>query len=294
MSWNAELVATFAAVVDTGTFDGAARQLHMTPSAVSQRIKTLEQQVGRRLAVRSRPVTPTDAGRAVLRHAQRLALLEHDLTTDLGVDPPGGFVRMGVAVNADSLATWFLDPLATFAAEHEVALELHREDQERTARLLTDGVVMAAVTSRSTPVPGCRVEPLGALMYVPVAAPAWIQRWDRGSTGETLAHAPRVDYDRHDTLQVRWLSQQDVTAPTAARHLVPSSHDFARAVELGLGWGLLPVQHAEPMLEDGRLVTLDGPPISTPLWWQYWSSPSDTLAALTDVVLTHAQVRLVR
>ena len=290
--FSPELTLTFAAVVDAGTFDEAARRLHVTPSAVSQRIKTLEQQAGQRLIVRSRPVRPTDGGLAVLRHARRLALLEHELASDLGLGSGReGRVRLGVAVNADSLATWFLDPVAEFAADRDVEIDLHREDQEHT-QLLSDGVVVAAVTSRSLPVPGCRVVALGALEYLPVAASAWRDRWAAVSEAEALTRGPRLDYDRHDTLQTQWLTGRGI-ATTGPRHQVPSSHDFAAAVERGLGWALLPTAHAGPLLERGAVVQLDGPAVHTPLYWQHSATPSDLLSGLTDAVRRAAGAALI-
>ncbi|MGA7149383.1 MAG: LysR family transcriptional regulator, partial [Microbacterium sp.] len=85
-----ELAETLAVVVDDGTLDAAAQRLHITPSAVSQRIKTLEELLGRVVLVRSKPVRPTDAGSAVIRLARQAALLEHDTLAELGADPDGG------------------------------------------------------------------------------------------------------------------------------------------------------------------------------------------------------------
>ena len=148
-----ELAETLAAIVDEGTLDAAAARLHLTPSAVSQRLKTLERQVGRVLLERTKPARATAAGLAVVRYARQLSLLEHDVLAELG-DPEAGRVSVPLAVNADSLATWFLDPLARLSRTRPVVFELHRDDQDFTAGLLESGAVMAAVTSRADPVAG--------------------------------------------------------------------------------------------------------------------------------------------
>lgn len=290
--WTDPVAArTVAAVVDAGTFDAAARQLHVTPSAVSQRVKALEQALGQRLLVRSTPVRATDAGEAVLRYARRVALLDQDVATELGLTGPRR-PHLAVAVNADSLATWFLDALAAFTASHDVEVELHREDQSRTAGMLEDGTVVAAITAQSDPVPGCRVEPLGAIEYRAMAAPSWVRRWaPDGADAVALRQAPRVDYDRTDTLQRDWLATRDVDADATPRHLVPSSHDFTRAVALGLGWGLVPRQHAR---EHPLLVDLGGPTMRTVLWWQRWRTSSALLDGLTDAVVGTARSTLAR
>jgi LysR family transcriptional regulator (chromosome initiation inhibitor) len=275
-------VRTVAAVVETGTFDAAARSLHVTPSAVSQRVKALEQVVGQRLLVRSTPVRPTAAGEVVLRYARRLALLDEDVAAELGLAETH-LPRLSVAVNADSLATWFLHAVARFTGSSDAQVQLHREDQTRTARMLEDGTVMAAVTARAEPVPGCSAVALGAIEYRAMAARSWVERCaPDGVDGDTLATAPRVDYDLTDTLQADWLADRGVDASLAPRHLVPSPHDFAHAVALGLGWGLLPAQHATRYTDD--LVDLGGPTIRSPLTWQRWRTPSALLDRLTDAV----------
>ncbi|MFE6997403.1 LysR family transcriptional regulator ArgP [Microbacterium sp. NPDC057659] len=291
MQIDAQLAATVAAVIDEGSFDAAARRLHVTPSAVSQRIKALEQQLGRVVVVRSKPVRATEAGEALVRLARQVALLEHDTITAFGLSPDQAGetrVRVPLAVNADSMATWFLAPIARVARQHDIDVDLHRDDQNYTARLLESGEVMAAVTSESTPVGGCRVEPLGVLEYRPMATAAYLERWMPGGvTAEALASAPFVDFDRRDELQHDWLRAHGVDPWSVPRHYVPASYDFAQAVRLGLGWALIPlVQGVE------GLVDLGGPATRTPLYWQQWNLRSPLLDAIAAEVAAEASSAL--
>lgn len=284
-----DLALTLAAVIDEGTLDAAARRLRVTPSAVSQRIKTLEEQLGRVVLVRSKPARLTDAGAAVVRMARQIALLEHDALAGLGDD---GTARTTVplAVNADSLATWFLDPLARLAERHPVVFELHRDDQDFTAGLLESGTVMGAVTSRERPVAGCRVSPLGAMRYEAVATPAFVAEWmPDGADPAALAIAPLVDFDRRDDLQTRWLRTHGVDQTVPPRNFVPASSDFAAAVRAGLGWGMLPRFQSAQALGDGALVLLGGPPLDVPLYWQQWNLRSPLLDAIADEIVTEGR-----
>ncbi|MEX0153315.1 LysR family transcriptional regulator ArgP [Microbacterium sp. LMI1-1-1.1] len=284
-----DLARTLAIVVDEGTLDAAARRLHITPSAVSQRIRALEDQLGRVLLVRSKPVRTTEAGDAVVRLARQLALLEHDALVGMGA-AGGGAASLSLAVNADSLATWFLPPLARVAARRDVVFDLHRDDQDFTAALLESGTVMAAVTSRQTPVAGCRVRPMGVLRYEAVVAAPFARRWFAdGVTSATLAAAPLVDFDRRDDLQTQWLRARGVAVEAPPRHRVPASQDFAAAVVLGLGWGLLPVFQSEPHLDDGVLVRLGGDPVDVPLYWQQWNLTSPLLDEVADELVTEGR-----
>ena len=286
-----ELAETIAVVIDEGTLDAAARRLHITPSAVSQRIKTLEEQLGRVLLVRSKPARATEAGAAVVRLARQAALLEHDAIAMLGADPDeAARITMPLAVNADSLATWFLGPLARLSQQHPVVFELHRDDQDFTAGLLESGTVMGAVTSRATPVAGCRVSVLGAMRYEAVATPAFAARWFGDGVDErSLAAAPVVDFDRRDDLQAQWLRASGADPALPPRHYVPASNDFATSVRLGLGWALLPRFQSQEALDRGELVALGGPPVDVPLHWQQWNLRSELLDAVADAIVAEGR-----
>ncbi|XKF89277.1 LysR family transcriptional regulator ArgP [Microbacterium lacus] len=286
-----ELAETIAVVVDEGTLDAAARRLHVTPSAVSQRIKTLEELLGRVVLVRSKPARATEAGAAVVRLARQAALLEHDTLTELGADPDGDLrTSVPLAVNADSLATWFLPPLARLGQKHPVVFELRRDDQDFTAGLLESGAVMGAVTSRSAPVAGCRVSALGAMRYEAVATPEFTARWFSGGVdAAALAVAPLVDFDRRDDLQTQWLAARGAASVQPPRHYVPASNDFATAVHLGFGWALLPVFQSEASLASGALVRLGDPPVDVPLYWQQWNLRSPLLDAIAEEIVTEGR-----
>lgn len=284
MRIDPELAATVAVVADEGTLDAASRVLRITPSAVSQRLKSLEQQLGRVLVVRAKPARLTEAGEAVVRLARQTALLEHDALGGLGLDGDMVRPRIPLAVNADSMATWFLAPLARLSRTHDIDVDLHRDDQNFTARLLESGTVMAAVTSEATPVAGCSVSPLGVLEYRAMAETRYAERWfPDGVTREALTTAPFVDFDRRDTLQHEWLATRGVTAQGVPRHYVPASHDYALAVRLGLGWGMVP-----RLQDEGGLVDLGGPPLRVALYWQQWNLRSALLDAIAAEVAEEA------
>lgn len=287
--WDLGQLRALAAAVDLGTFDAAARALHVTPSAVSQRVKALEQTAGAVLLRRDRPVRPTAAGEPLVRLARQLDALTADATRHLTGD--AATPRVTLAVNGDSLATWVLPALAPLA--DRVALQLVREDQDRTADLLRDGTVMGAVTAQGHAVQGCTVEPLGVMPYRPVATPAFVARWlPDGVRPPALAHAPVVVFDADDRLQDRWLRRHRVDPARPPRHLVPASADFATAVRLGFGWGMLPPQQSADDERAGRLVALADESVDVPLFWQQWSLRTDALDAVADALRTAARQAL--
>lgn len=296
-SLTLDQLRTLVAVVDLGSFDAAAAHLHITPSAVSQRIRALEDSSGRILVRRDRPIAPTESGEALLRTARQMLHLEDVVAADLAGDGQGsggGLVVVPVACNADSLATWFLDALAAVPGRTEVVFDVRREDESRSAELLRRGEVMAAVTGEAAPVAGCRSTRLGALRYVGCASPWFVERYlPDGLTPSGLGAAPVVEFDRSDGLQdgfYRRLARRPFTGP---RHHIPSTHDHARAIAAGLGWGLLPESMATPLLAAGDLVPLgDAPPLDVPLHWQHWKVRSPALDRLTEAVLATARAEL--
>lgn len=278
-----------SAAVSSGTLEGAAKELHVTPSAVSQRLKALEAATGRVLLVRSKPVQVTPSGAALLRLARQIELLTADAAQELETEAgPGKRPTMPIAVNADSMATWLLPALAPLAADH--CFELHSTDQEHTSGLLRDGTVMAAVTAEADPVPGCRVVPLGVMHYRPMATAAFARAWfPDGVSVEALSSAPVVVFDRRDDLQHAYLRGQGAAQPPI--HYVPSSADYLRAVRLGLGWGMVP----DLQLGDraGELVELDpdgGTDVA--LYWQQWRLHSPALDRVAAAVQEAARVQL--
>jgi LysR family transcriptional regulator (chromosome initiation inhibitor) len=178
-----------------------------------------------------------------------------------------------------------------------VVFDLHRDDQDFTAGLLESGTVMGAVTSQSTPVAGCLVRPLGVMRYRAVATPGFVARWSLGSSStgagaSALAAAPLVDFDRRDDLQRDFVRAHGVDPEAPPRHFVPASNDFATAVKLGLGWGMLPGFQSDAELERGDLVLLGGDPIDVPLYWQQWNLRSSLLDAIATELAAEARREL--
>jgi LysR family transcriptional regulator, chromosome initiation inhibitor len=289
MQPDLDQLQALAAAVAEGSFDAAARRLHVTPSAISQRIKALETSVGRVLLIRSRPVRPTTSGQTLLRVARQIETAMDDAARELGDDDEAELPVVALAVNADSLATWL--PAALAAMDPPVAFDLRRADETRTAELLRDGTVTAAVTASADPVPGCTVRPLGRMRYRPRASVAFAERWFRGGvTPAGLARAPVVVFDRTDELQDRYLRRRSRRRLQPPRHYVPGSTAFVQAVRLGLGWGMVPDLQAG----DGTELVVFDPAgaIDVGLFWQQWRLQSATLERVAAAIRAQAELAL--
>jgi LysR family transcriptional regulator (chromosome initiation inhibitor) len=278
-----------ATVVREGSFERAARALYVTPSAVSQRVKLLEERIGGALLVRGQPCVATEAGLQLCRHVERVGMLEHELRDALpvlGAGEAGERVTVRVAVNADSLATWFVGAAAAFSQQHGALLDLTVDDQDHTAERLRSGAVLAAVTALAQPVAGCNSEALGTMHYVAAASPAFVQsHFAKGVGARTLAQAPSLVFDRKDALQARWVRRichREVETP---RHWLPSPQAFVEAARAGMGWGMHPLSMVAQALRDGSLVELvPSSRLPVPLHWQQARAAPRLLARLGDCV----------
>lgn len=298
-----EQLRALAAVVDQETFEAAADELRITPSAVSQRIKALERSVGSVLVRRLKPVVPTPAGERLLRSARQLLLLADEALlalrasgADGGTDDaarPGSAggvaerLRVPIVANADSIATWLPPAIREVALGGRIAVELLRDDEHATADLLRSGEAVGAVTADPRPVQGCSVRPLGRMVYRAKASAEFIRRWfPDGATAAALAAAPVMQYDRKDSHQLALLARVAPEA-TPPQHFIPDSVQYVEAVHAGLGWGMVPDQQ-DP---DGSLVELD------PAWredlelyWQSWTLDSPGLEEVSAAVVRAARV----
>lgn len=277
------------AVVDHGTFEAAARTLHITPSAVSQRIKGLERDTGRVLVERTTPCRATVSGERIVRSARQMVVLEEDVRLELGEG--GAALDLPVAVNADSLATWFEAVLGTAAGWADTRLQLEVEDEEYSTDHLRRGGVVGAVTADPVPVAGCRTEALGSMRYLPVAAPSLAERFARGR-GYAWEAMPALRFNAKDELQAGFLRDLGVTsAPPTSQ--VPSSEGFVAAARTGLGWAMVPEAQIGDDLDTGRLVLLRGRSHrDVPLFWQVWTLQTPRIERLTGAV--HEAARRLR
>lgn len=285
-------LAALAAVHRRGAFDLAAAELHVTPSAISQRIKALEEATGTLLIRRGQPCTATDAGLRLIRHHDEVALLESTLAQDLpGLAP--GLATLRIAVNADSLATWVIPALA---ATDGFLFDLVIDDQDVSQDWLRRGEVVAALTAHPGPLQGCDTIPLGALRYRATASPGYRTRWfAQGVTPEALARAPALTFSDKDRLQTRWAKARGLARPALPTHRMASSQAFVDACLAGLAWGMNPEPLIAPHLTSGALVELIADtPLDVPLHWQFTRLAAPALAPVTQAVRRAARQMLVQ
>lgn len=303
---DARQLDALAAVIEHGSFGAAAKSLSLTLAAVSLRIKSLEEAMGQRLLVRGKVVRATPAGQSLLAHVRQVRLMEADLLGALDGREGGGTTgkaaqwrSLSVAVNADSLTSWFLPGVAADLQKHHLLLDIVIYDQDHTHDALQSGDVTGCVTTLAEPMRGCVAEPLGVMRYHCVAAPALIAKWKAGASRKALSphhllENPAVIFNRKDALQDTFLAQHfGLRAAGYPRHFVPAVDAFELALELGMGWGMVPelllaVRGHRPPLDE----VLPGRWVDVALYWQHWAREPVLAQRLTRAVKDAARARL--
>ncbi|MEO1314122.1 MAG: LysR family transcriptional regulator ArgP [Pseudomonadota bacterium] len=297
MQFDYPLLLALAAVIREGTFEAAARSLRITQSAVSQRIKLLEEKTGAVLIVRGRPCVATEYGQFLYRHVETVQLLEHDLQKNLSsirTSEAGAPAVIRIAVNSDSLATWFPEVVQKAGNQLNLHLDIIPDDQEYTADRLRNGEALAAITAEAAPLHGCRIVPLGNMEYVATATPRYMAKYFRdGVTMDAIRQAPHLVYDRKDQLPAQWLSNALGDAAPLVGHWMPSFTGYLACMLNGAGWGMNPINTVSRYIASGDLVELyPGTSVIVPLYWQSSAPKSEIMNAFSSIVVEVARKEL--
>ncbi|TDR82884.1 LysR family transcriptional regulator ArgP [Paludibacterium purpuratum] len=284
-------LAALDAVIREQSFDKAARSLHITQSAVSQRLSQLEQSQGQRLLTRSLPMAPTAQGEHLLRHARQVALLEHELAAKMNADADS-YQVVAVAVSNDTLAWFVRTCLQWIPQTSRTLLHVYVDDESRTQQMMRNGTVLGCISQHAAALPGGEVTELGAMRFYCVATPAFAERhFPEGPTDAALASAPAVLVSHDDPLHFDFLAQQhpgfDRVFPF---HLIPSINEFVDVITAGAGFGLISNLLIGDRLQSGELVDLSPErEFHLPLFWHRWAMESALISRLTDSLMAEAK-----
>lgn len=286
----------FATVIEEQSFDKAARRLYLTQSAVSQRVKQLEESLGQLLIIRSQPLHPTAAGQKLLRHYRQINLLQSELIESLGEAEAKGFTKLAIGLNADTLATWFLDALEPLLRESKILLELRVDDQDQTQKFLRQGEVIGCISASDQPMQGGSCTPLGFTQYRALATEQYIQRYfTNGVNKELLQQAPAVEFNQKDELQDRYLQTffNFNDGDDYPCHRVPSTESFMDLLARGYAWGMVPDQQSEHFRNTGLLQEIiPGNVLKVPLYWHSWNLATKTSQRLTECLVSYCRKHL--
>lgn len=295
-----------ASVIEAQSFDKAARRLHLTQSAVSQRVKQLEESLGQLLVIRTQPLRPTAAGQQLLRHFRQISLLQSELLESLGDAKAKGFTKLAIGLNADSLATWFLDAIDPLMQRSKLLLELRIDDQDQTHHFLREGQVIGCISASDQPMQGTNCTPLGNTCYRALASAGFIERYFCNTVTDTggseprqrvdpqqFLQAPSIEFNQKDELQDRYLATFFAIEGDYPRHRVPSPHGFMDFMLRGYGWGMVPDQQSQSLIDQGLLFEISpGNSLSVPLYWHSWNLTTELSRRLNESLVQYCRQQL--
>jgi len=284
-----------AAVLEEKNFDKAAEKLHISQSAVSQRLKQLEEMIGQTLIIRTTPVQATDTGQLLLKHYHQVSLLQAEMQEQISQQQTDGFTKISIGLNADSLATWFLEAIQPLLEQEQLLIDLKLDDQEQTHELLKSGQVIGCISSNPKPMQGCNCIPLGSMPYRCLANQAYLEKYfPNGVNAQGFKNAPVAEFSNKDELQNRYLARYFKIKPNEyPKHRIPSTEAFFEVVERGLACGMIPDQQSRTLLNQGKVIDLTpGKYLSVPLYWHVWSLKSELYRKLTDALCKTAAISL--
>ncbi|MCV0437564.1 MULTISPECIES: HTH-type transcriptional regulator ArgP [unclassified Hydrogenophaga] len=292
-----EQLETFAVVIEQQSFEKAATALSITRGAVSQRIKALEESLSTVLVLRDRPISPTSAGEVLLRYVKALRVMEGSALQELTPQPKlHAPIPLSIAVNADSLATWFPAVLKELLLSHLVALEVVADDQDHTSQLLCRGEVIGCISTAPKAADGFIAERLGAMEYRCYATPEFASRaFPDGLTVPAVLAAPAVLFNRKDSLHDDFLkSRFGFSIDRYTKHFLPSPVALLEGVAMGAGYGLVPSSQARPLVESGQLVDLcPQHTVMVDLYWHHWELEPPLAHDVTALIVKVAHRELV-
>lgn len=287
-----KLLNALAVVIQEGGFEKASSKLNITQSAVSQRIRQLEEFTGQILVSRTTPPTLTDRGQLLMKHYLQVKQLEGDLFDSISFSSTGSYLPIMVGINEDSLATWFLPAMLPFLKNSRITIELKVDDQDVTHNLLRTGMVMGCISSRELSIQGCSTHYLGEMVYQPLASPEFVSRYFRnGLTKEAVESTPAVIFNRKDALHFEFIQEVlGIEPPNIPIHYIPSSEKFVDAIVDGLGYGMIPKLQANQFLTTGQLIPLvSGYQMGVRLFWHCWNLKSELLRQFTDNLIKNSR-----
>jgi len=235
----------------------------------------------------------TQAGQTLLQHLRHTRLMEQNLLQGLmGKSSESEFYKIALASNADSLATWLLPNIQQTLFKEKIVLELKIDDQSHTHTLLETGQVNACISAEEQVMSGCLAQPLGKMRYKMLASADFANKWfSAGVNRDTLRKTPAVIFNHKDLMHSEVLLKgYGLPMQSYPYSFIPATDAFVKAIQLGLGYGMVPELQVQPLLENGTLVDImPEAQLDVPLYWHHWKRQSQQLDVLTETIVQSAK-----
>jgi LysR family transcriptional regulator (chromosome initiation inhibitor) len=283
-------IEALSCVLMMQSFEKAALKLHITQSAVSQRIKNLESYYGEPILIRTLPYRPTKLGNQLIRLLAQIQLLEENFVQERAATD--SMPKCAIALNRDSLETWFLGALSEKSLIADVIVEIIADDQEHTLEYFKNGLVSACLSTESKALKGAEAVYLGTMKYILTASQQFLKRYEfQNDLMSFFRKAPALQFDRNDHLHERYLKHYFANLDAEISYkIIPSVYGFKKYALLGFGYGLIPEIDIADELKTKKLLNMFPTRVwETKLYWHMWSIKSVIYEKFNTEIIKYAQ-----
>ena len=291
MKLDYKLLHALSVVIKDQSFERAAESLCITQSAVSQRIKQLEQYFAEPVLIRRHPIVATELGKKLLRHYHQVSQLEQELFNEL-YPQQQQLQTLHIATNADSLATWLIPAIAPLLKQHMIEVNMLVANEGHTLDRLKDGEAFGAISRQKKAAAGCIATLLGSQHYILVATQAFADKYfAQGINTNTLRNAPAVAFDQKDNMHVDYLVEHfGLKEGDYPLHAVRSSEAFVNMAKHGVAYCLIPELQISQELRNGQLINLlPDKPLVEVLYWHHWILIKGIHKKVSDAIINYGQ-----
>jgi len=244
------------AIVQQKTVHGAAEVLHLTQTAVTQRIRALESSLSTTLFIRTRRgMALTPEGEALLHYCQAAQEMEGEALAKIrqaAIDTP---VRICIS-GPTSIMSSRVIPQCLLVMQQFPNLLMHFDinDLEERGKLLRSGGAQFVILREEDLTPEMESKVLKPERYVLVCTYAWRNR----KLPDILKTERIIDYDPADQMTFNYLKHFDLFEhANLDRHFVNRTNSLATLLVNGCGYGVLTSEFSKPYIENKQLILLN-------------------------------------
>lgn len=286
MSLLSQPLLAFVAIAKHKTVHGAAEAIHLTQTAVTQRIRTLETKLHTTLFVRTRRgMLLTPEGEALLRYCQAVHDIEGEALAQIkgaGVDTE---IRVAITGPTSIMRSRIIPQCSAVMKKFShLLMHFDIDDVETGVKALRNGASQFAVIQQEEVAPEMASKILRPERYVLVCTKAWKTRKLR----DIIKTEHIVDYDPTDHMTFNYLKHYDLFEHAKHdRHFANRTDVLAMMLVAGHGYGLLTTEFSKPYIEQDQLIVLNAGKVYEnimALAWYARHEPPKYFAALINAI----------
>lgn len=286
MSLLSPTLQAFMEVAKQKSVHNAAHVLHLTQTAVTQRIRVLETKLGTTLFIRThRGMRLTQEGEALLRYCQAASELEGEALAKIGGAGITSTIQVCITGPTSIMRSRIIPQCLPIMHEFPCLLMYFDiTDSEHRVSSLRSGASQFAIIAQEDVAPEMEYKHLRPERYVLVCSSQWKKR----KLKDIIQHERIIDYDPADQMTFNYLKHFELfDLAKHERHFVNRTESLAMLLTAGLGYGVLSAEFSQTYLDNNQLIVLNSGKIyqhTMALAWYARPEPPPYFTALVNAM----------